>query len=347
MHTSMASSGYANNHVQAEEPASENSTASGVPTQQAATPMTPLQISEPLRNALAMSRDRSFIFQIERDLQNFISSNTDSYLLAPMNSYYRLITHHTAEYYSLGHTVNEGTKSILVFKQFGVQLRNPPPLVVAPAPFMPPNGAYPAAYRMPMPYPQPMMQVPPQPVSISPPVPQPIPHNFKLMKRPESATPEPVEEKETEDGSKSKESGAEDQNGGKKDLDGDLATRESEYQKARQRIFEEGRGSSDESEEEEEDENGSYAPSTRPMNYAEVPAFYPDQMLAMSMNMNMNMQIGMNPMFYQQFPGPGYVFNGPPPPPLPPVPQGYPQYPNNYNGRGGYKKRASYRKKKQ
>ncbi|ODV76345.1 Rbs1p CYBJADRAFT_118103, partial [Cyberlindnera jadinii NRRL Y-1542] len=50
-------------------------------------------------------RDRTFIVKLEKDLQSFIMSNTDSYLLAPMNSYYRLITHQTAEYYCLGHTL--------------------------------------------------------------------------------------------------------------------------------------------------------------------------------------------------------------------------------------------------
>lgn len=82
-------------------------------------------ISQVLKNALYSGKDRMFILSLEQDLISFINSNVDSYLLRPMNSYYRLLTHQTAEYYALGHSLHNDGISILVFKNFGVDITLP------------------------------------------------------------------------------------------------------------------------------------------------------------------------------------------------------------------------------
>ncbi|CDR39158.1 CYFA0S03e00276g1_1 [Cyberlindnera fabianii] len=131
-------------------------------------PQSPVQMRQPvitpaLQSALFSAKDRSFIVSLEQDLLNFIGSHTDSYLLRPMNSYYRMLTHQTAEYYGLGHSLNKEGNSIVVFKNFGSDPAPPVPLVSIPfdAPAIPVQpqmfpqspipGAAPLPYGM-MPY---------------------------------------------------------------------------------------------------------------------------------------------------------------------------------------------------
>lgn len=120
-----------------EESQNEGAAQSNEPTVN--TPVTPVPeqrqpaVSQVLKNALYSAKDRMFILSLEQDLLQFISSNTDSYLLRPMNSYYRLLTHQTAEYYSLGHSLHNDAKSILVFKNFGVEII--PPRLLASIPY--------------------------------------------------------------------------------------------------------------------------------------------------------------------------------------------------------------------
>ena len=49
--------------------------------------------------------DRIFLIQLEKTLLSFIDSISDSLVIGPFNSYYRLLSHQVAEYYGLNHTV--------------------------------------------------------------------------------------------------------------------------------------------------------------------------------------------------------------------------------------------------
>jgi hypothetical protein len=305
---------------------------------------------------------------LEMDLQNFIASNTDSYLLASMNSYYRLITHQTAEYYSLGHTLNDETNSILVFKHIGVELITPPPLAQMQQmyvpfnqevmfPFVPPMpGSVISAVSPQIPIGLPAIpQLPTMTNGYNPrysyrPIAYQIPQqmygsrsqgssgpqckeqitsgNFKLMKRTESEatlTEEKLKEAETPS------SGDVTPQPTSQDLESDLASRESEYQKVRDRIFQSSSQNSSAC------SSSSASPEVSPVLNRPVPGspeipremyvyppllqqrgpFYgnvPDQMSMMN-------QMG-GYMYPQQFV------------------QGYPQYITQYDNRGGYNNRG-------
>ena len=49
--------------------------------------------------------DRIFLIQLEKTVLSFINSISDSLVIGPFNSYYRLLSHQVAEYYGLNHTV--------------------------------------------------------------------------------------------------------------------------------------------------------------------------------------------------------------------------------------------------
>lgn len=256
----------------------------------------PPVLSPALQTALFTSKDRMFVLSLEQDLINFIASNTDSYLLSPMNSYYRMLTHHTAAYYSLGHTLNNEGNSILVFKHIGIPLIQPYPLSLIPfdTSLQPLNpgapipshfahgqrkGSYEQAHHIHMPPPPPPPQhpqpfayipasLPPQPMLAQP---QPptikrtsvpsekksgtvTPKEFKLMKR-KTDDKESGEEKEEKEGAETKEENkvvtpvVDPQ-----ELESERASRESLYQKARERIFQNEEDEDDDGEEEQEEE---------------------------------------------------------------------------------------------
>ena len=345
-------------------------------------------ITDALRRALSIPRDRTFIVKLEKDLQSFIMSNTDSYLLAPMNSYYRLITHQTAEYYCLGHTLNEGTNSILVFKHIGVELTTPTPLSTLPI-GVPYTGVIPVQYcypqnmyqQFPLPVVPQVGQVPQQQHQHQQQYPQTTPsdqnittahpsQHIKIMKRDDSKN-----KAEDSEGNKNEETtkeGEEVETDDTKEntpqsLISDLASRELEYQKARERIFADDQGSSTESSPETSPVvtnaqpfaygatmNGYYMPDMNQLaaGMGAMGMYYPQQQQQQPLGSQSDpllpsqINSGGQPLIspgWQQFVPvqyyqgqqlyyPGYA-------------PGYPQR-GGYNQRGGYYKRRGHHKKK-
>ncbi|KAJ1547740.1 R3H domain-containing protein 1 [Nowakowskiella sp. JEL0078] len=71
-----------------------------------------------LINTLQNSKDRLFLLQIERDMENFIIDlNAPKRLEYPMmNSYQRLIIHRVAQHYKLAHVVEAQRKAVIIYK---------------------------------------------------------------------------------------------------------------------------------------------------------------------------------------------------------------------------------------
>ncbi|CAI4059121.1 hypothetical protein SUVZ_04G0540 [Saccharomyces uvarum] len=62
-------------------------------------------------------QDRVFIIELENSIVSFINSNTESFQLRPMNSYYRLLSHQIAEYHNLNHVLARTQDScVILFK---------------------------------------------------------------------------------------------------------------------------------------------------------------------------------------------------------------------------------------
>lgn len=62
-------------------------------------------------------QDRIFIIELENSIVSFINSNTESFQLRPMNSYYRLLSHQIAEYHNLNHVLARTQDScVILFK---------------------------------------------------------------------------------------------------------------------------------------------------------------------------------------------------------------------------------------
>lgn len=300
-------------------------------------------IPQALRSALTNPNHRAFVIGLESDLLNFIASNTDSYLLSPMNSFYRLLTHKTAEYYSLGHSLNKEGNSIIVYKNFGVELVKPQPLNSIPIQQLWGPDLQHLPHAPPIPFP---VQMNPQ---FHPQFHQqynPIrsnnelnevkkensnpPKEFKIMKREES---ESKSENSTIAISESeKEAESSNENINPKDLENERASKETIYQKARERIFQNSG-----EEEEEEDEEEEEEPDLNNNNNARV--FHP-QYQQPFIPQGPGVPQGYFPMTNGPVPFPYYQY------PMPGVIPAYPTYDfdpyhNQYNknykkNRGGY-----------
>ncbi|CAI1889874.1 hypothetical protein SEUBUCD650_0D00640 [Saccharomyces eubayanus] len=62
-------------------------------------------------------QDRVFIIELENSIVSFINSNTESFQLRPLNSYYRLLSHQIAEYHNLNHVLARTQDScVILFK---------------------------------------------------------------------------------------------------------------------------------------------------------------------------------------------------------------------------------------
>ncbi|CDK29562.1 unnamed protein product [Kuraishia capsulata CBS 1993] len=73
--------------------------------------------------------DRHFILNLEKDLIEFIKAPaSDSWRLNPLNSYYRLLTHQIAEYYTLGHILLKDACSMVIFKNNTSMVNNSKPI---------------------------------------------------------------------------------------------------------------------------------------------------------------------------------------------------------------------------
>jgi len=76
------------------------------------------EIEEFIRNQLKENlRDRLFMLNIERSLIEFINDERlDFYKFMPMNRYYRMFVHRIAEYFGLGHNLDQTKQCIIVKK---------------------------------------------------------------------------------------------------------------------------------------------------------------------------------------------------------------------------------------
>lgn len=101
---------------------------------------------EKLLEALASPKDRLFVLKVEQDLIDFIkdpkyvqnqpttiSSSSDTHSredflqLPGTNSFYRMLSHKLADYYMLGHLVDDSMSSVRIFRTPSCRL--PPPLI--------------------------------------------------------------------------------------------------------------------------------------------------------------------------------------------------------------------------
>lgn len=87
-----------------------------------------------LLEALENPRDRIWVLKLEQDVIDFVKDAKESSLVLPQcNSFYRMLAHKIAEYYMLGHSVDDSNSAVRLFKT--PTCRIPPPLtgVVTPS----------------------------------------------------------------------------------------------------------------------------------------------------------------------------------------------------------------------
>ena len=80
-----------------------------------------------LLEALDSPKDRIMVLKLEQDYVDFVKDAKESSLKLPQtNTFYRMLAHKLADYYMLGHTVDESTMAVRIFKTPACRL--PPPL---------------------------------------------------------------------------------------------------------------------------------------------------------------------------------------------------------------------------
>lgn len=80
-----------------------------------------------LLEALESPRDRIWVLKLEQDIIDFVKDPKESSLNLPQcNSFYRMLAHKIADYYLLGHLVDDVQSAVRLFKT--PQCRIPPPL---------------------------------------------------------------------------------------------------------------------------------------------------------------------------------------------------------------------------
>ncbi|EON62867.1 hypothetical protein W97_02092 [Coniosporium apollinis CBS 100218] len=83
---------------------------------------------EKLLEALESPRDRLFVLKTEQDIIDFVNdSKNTSTDLPQCNAFYRMLTHRLADYYDLGHVLDDSLSAVRIFKQTTIA-RLPPPL---------------------------------------------------------------------------------------------------------------------------------------------------------------------------------------------------------------------------
>ncbi|KAJ9660241.1 hypothetical protein H2201_006987 [Coniosporium apollinis] len=83
---------------------------------------------EKLLEALESPRDRLFVLKTEQDIIDFVNdSKNTSTDLPQCNAFYRMLTHRLADYYDLGHVLDDSLSAVRIFKQTTI-VRLPPPL---------------------------------------------------------------------------------------------------------------------------------------------------------------------------------------------------------------------------
>ena len=83
---------------------------------------------EKLLEALASPPDRVFVLKVEQDLIDFIKNPREQQFELPqMNSFYRMLSHKLADYYMLGHNLNDTMTAVRVMRTANCRL--PPRLI--------------------------------------------------------------------------------------------------------------------------------------------------------------------------------------------------------------------------
>lgn len=80
-----------------------------------------------LLEALDSPKDRIMVLKLEQDIVDFVKDAKESSLKLPQtNAFYRMLAHRLADYYMLGHIVDESTMAVRIYKTPNCRL--PPPL---------------------------------------------------------------------------------------------------------------------------------------------------------------------------------------------------------------------------
>lgn len=86
-----------------------------------------------LLEALENPRDRVFVLKLEQDVIDFVKDATEASLALPQcHAFYRLLAHKMADYYMLGHLIDDSTSAVRLYKT--PNCRIPPPLTGITAP---------------------------------------------------------------------------------------------------------------------------------------------------------------------------------------------------------------------
>lgn len=86
-----------------------------------------------LLDALENPRDRVWVLKLEQDVIDFVKDAKEASLTLPQcHAFYRLLAHKMADYYMLGHLVDDSTSAVRLFKT--PDCRIPPPLTGITAP---------------------------------------------------------------------------------------------------------------------------------------------------------------------------------------------------------------------
>ena len=80
-----------------------------------------------LLEALDSPKDRIMVLKLEQDIVDFVKDAKESSLKLPQtNAFYRMLAHKLADYYMLGHIIDESTTAVRIYKTPSCRL--PPPL---------------------------------------------------------------------------------------------------------------------------------------------------------------------------------------------------------------------------
>ena len=95
----------------------------------AMSPDQPLQSPPDIKllEALESPKDRIMVLKLEQDIVDFVKDAKESSMKLPQtNAFYRMLAHRLADYYMLGHIVDESTMAVQIYKTPSCRL--PPPL---------------------------------------------------------------------------------------------------------------------------------------------------------------------------------------------------------------------------
>ncbi|KAF2479857.1 hypothetical protein BDY17DRAFT_326865 [Neohortaea acidophila] len=100
-----------------------------------------------LLEALDSPKDRIMVLKLEQDIVDFVKDAKETSLTLPQtNAFYRMLAHKLADYYMLGHAVDDSTTAVRIFKTLTCRL--PPPLTGIATPSTAASTPPPAAHQM-------------------------------------------------------------------------------------------------------------------------------------------------------------------------------------------------------